>query len=96
MYAVRNDLTLNLGYFARYDELAFEEYRLNVWEDLQANHPDAQTIYILSDPEYISYAEENLVDDMYICEIDGFTVLISVQNALAQDISEFSPDCSSP
>jgi hypothetical protein len=82
-FAVRNHLTLNLGYFARSDELAFEEYRDKVWEDLKAQKSDAQTIYILSDPEYITFAKENLADNMFICEIDDFTVLFSVENKLA-------------
>jgi hypothetical protein len=96
IYAVRNHLTLNLGYFARSDTLAFKEYSEKVWEDLQANRPDAQTIYILTDPEYITVAKENLADDMFICEIDSFTVLFSAENELAQAISEFSPYCSVP
>ncbi len=96
MYAVRNQLTLNLGYFARSDEQAFTEYRQKVWEDLQADRPDAQTIYILTDPEYITVAKEKLSDELFICEIDSFTVLFSAENELAQAISEFSPYCSVP
>jgi hypothetical protein len=96
LYAVRNHLTLNLGYFARSDTLAFEEYSQKVWEDLQAHRPDAQTLYILSNPEYTTFAKENLADDMFICEIDDFTVLFSAENELAQAISEFSPYCSVP
>lgn len=96
LYAVRNHLTLNLGYFARNETLAFEEYSEKVWEDLQAHRPDAQTIYILSDPDWITFAKENLADDMFICEIDGFTVLFSTENELTQAISEFSPYCSVP
>ena len=89
-------MTLNLGYFARYDTQAFEEFSQKVWEDLQAHRPDAQTIYVLSTPEYITFAKENLADYIFICEIDGFTVLFSAENELAQAISEFSPYCSVP
>ena len=96
LFAVRNHLTLNLGYFARYDTLAFQEYSEKVWEDLQANRPDAQTIYILSDPEWITIAKENLADELFICQIDGFTVLFSAENELVQAISEYSPYCSMP
>ena len=96
LFAVRNHLTLNLGYFARYDTLAFQEYSEKVWEDLQDNRPDAQTIYILSDPEWITIAKENLADELFICQIDGFTVLFSAENELAQAVSEFSPYCSMP
>jgi hypothetical protein len=96
LFAVRNHLTLNLGYFARYDTLAFEEYSEKVWEDLQANRPDVQTIYILSDPEWITLAKENLADELFICEIDGFTALFSAENELAQAVSEYSPYCSVP
>jgi hypothetical protein len=95
-YAVRNQLTLNLGYFARSDTLAFEEYSKKVWEDLQADKPDAQTIYILSSPEWITLARKDLTDDMFICEIDDFTVLFSPENGLAQAISDFSPYCPVP
>jgi len=96
LYGVRNHLTLNLGYFTRSDTLAFKEYSEKVWEDLQAHRPDAQTIYILSDPEWITLAKENLADELFICEIDDFTVLFSAENGLAQRISEFSPYCSIP
>ena len=96
IYAVRNHLTLNLGYFARNDTLAFKEYSEKVWEDLQAHRPDAQTIYILTDPEYITVAKETLADELFICEIDSFTVLFSAENELAQAISGFSPYCSVP
>jgi hypothetical protein len=96
MYAVRNNLTLNLGYFARYDEQAFEGYRQDVWEDLKSNRPDALTMYILSDPEYITFARQHLANAMFICEIDDFTVLFSVENELSSEIPEFSPDCSDP
>jgi hypothetical protein len=96
IYAVRNHLTLNLGYFARSDTQAFAEYSKEVWTDLQGHRPDAQTIYVLSDPEYVTFARENLVDDMFICEIDGFTVLFSGKNELVGEISDYSPYCSSP
>lgn len=96
LYAVRNQLTLNLGYFARYDELAFKEYSQQVWEDLKAYKPDDLTTYILSDPEYVTFAKENLANHMFICEIDGFTALLSSENELAQTISEFSSYCTVP
>jgi hypothetical protein len=96
IYAVRNQLTLNLGYFARYDMLAFAEYSQKVWEDLKANQPDSQTIYILTEPEYITFARDNLADDMFICMIDTFTVLFSEENKLAQAAPETFDDCPIP
>jgi hypothetical protein len=96
IFAVRNQLTLNLGYFARSDELAFEAYRNKVWEDLKAQKSDGQTIYILSNPEYITFAKENLVNNMFVCEIDEFTVLFSAENELVQSIPDFSSYCSGP
>jgi hypothetical protein len=95
-YAVRNHLTLNLGYFARYDEQAFAEYRQVTWEDLKAHHPDAHTVYVLTDPTYISYARQNLTNTMFICEIDGFTALFSADNQLSQAMNDFSSSCSIP
>jgi hypothetical protein len=96
LFAVRNHLTLNLGYFARSDEMAFEEYRNKVWEDLKAQKSDPQTLYILSDPETITFAKENLANNLFICEIDGFTLLFSAENELAQSIPDFSAYCSVP
>jgi hypothetical protein len=96
IFAVRNQLTLNLGYFARSDEQAFEEYRDKVWEDLKAQKSDAHTIYILSDPVFITFAKENLANHMFICEIDDFNVLFSAENELVQSIPDFSPYCSVP
>jgi hypothetical protein len=76
--------------------MAFEEYRNKVWEDLKAQKSDPQTLYILSEPETITFAKENLADNMFICEIDDFTVLFSAENELAQSIPDFSPNCSVP
>jgi hypothetical protein len=94
IYAVHNHLTLNLGFFARSDTEAFAAYALQVWDELQANQPDAQTIYVLTDEAWIALARDELADDLFVCEVDGFTVLLSRENGLVSsgiNLSQYCP-----
>jgi hypothetical protein len=96
LYAVRNNLTLNLGYFARSDRLAFKEYGDMVWEDLKANKVDSKTIYIITDLGWIEYVYVNLTDQMFICDVDGHTVLFSTENELVYTGADLFSICSVP
>ncbi len=96
IYAVHHHLTLNLGFFARSDTEAFASYALQVWDDLQANRSDAQTIYILTDEEWIALARDELAEELLVCEVDGFTVLLSRENGLAGSGFDLSADCMIP
>jgi hypothetical protein len=96
LFAVKNHFTLNLGYFARSDTLAFKEYAYQVWNNLKAKKTDGQTLYILTEPEWTQFAKANLVDTLLICEIDGYNVLFSAENELAKQNFDFSTDCSIP
>lgn len=96
IYAVRNHLTLNIGYFARSDMGAIEAYGQKKWEDLQANQADPQTIYIITDPNMIAYAKKALSANLFTCEVDDLTVLFSPENELAKAESAHSGYCTSP
>ena len=95
-YAVRSHLTLNLGIFARSDTAALAEYALQTWDDLQANRPDAETIYVLTDPEWIELARNALADDLLVCEVDGFTVLLSPENGVTRTWAGLPSHCVGP
>ena len=95
-YAVRSHLTLNLGIFARSDTQALAGYALQTWDDLQANRPDAETIYVLTDPEWIELARNALADDLLVCEVDGFTVLLSPENGVTRTWAGLPSHCVGP
>jgi hypothetical protein len=94
IYAVHNNLTMNLGYFTRSNTLAYSDYAQQVWVDLKVNQSDPSTIYILTEPEWIDYARANLAGEMYVCEVDGYNVLFSSENGLTQTGFDLSPYCS--
>jgi hypothetical protein len=96
LYAVQNGLTLNLGLFARSDAAAFAAYAFQVWEALQDGKADAATLYILSDPEWVVQARQALADRLLVCQVDGFTVLLSPQNDLARAWAERPSYCIDP
>lgn len=96
IFAVHNRLTLNLGYFARSDAQAFQDYAQQTWADLKGNQTDARTIYILSDPEWIAFAKGNLTRNLYFCELDEFAILFSADNAVAQTDFNAPLYCSIP
>jgi hypothetical protein len=96
IFAVHNRLTMNLGYFARGNTAALQDYAQQVWVDLKTNKSDPQTIYILTDPEWAEYARTNLAGELVVCAVDGYTVLLSSENSLTQADFDLSPYCSIP
>jgi hypothetical protein len=95
LYAVNHGLTLNLGYFARSDAQAFQAYADQVWQDLQANRLDNQTIYILTDEQMIAIARTRLAGNLFVCQVGGYTVLLSQENDLSRSGFDLSPYCAS-
>jgi hypothetical protein len=96
IFAAHHHLTLNTGYFARWDGRALRAYGDQAWKDLRNGNPDHQTIYMLNDPKWVQDAKTNLADEMYICELDDYTVLFSTENALAKSNTDLTPYCLIP
>jgi hypothetical protein len=89
-------LTLNWGYFSRAQYDAIAKYAEGVWEDLKVGRADKETIYIFWDSDGERLAQEYLSDHMLICQIDGFSVVFSVDNKLTQTNLDLSRYCVLP
>ena len=96
LYARQNKLTLNWGYFSRAQYDAIAKYAEGVWEDLKVGRADKETIYIFWDSDGERLAQEYLSDHMLICQIDGFSVVFSVDNKLTQINLDLSRYCVLP
>jgi hypothetical protein len=96
IYAVHNHLTLNRGYFARSDIQAMRAYGVKVWKDLQSRQAERDTVYILTGDKEISFAQEKLAKDMYVCEIDDYSVVFSAENELTHANVNLADDCLVP
>ena len=96
VYARQHQLTINLGYFARSDLPAIQAHARQVWQDLLAGQPDERTLYVLITPEWADLARYDLTDSLYICEVDGLTVMFSPENGLAATDYARAPTCTAP
>jgi hypothetical protein len=96
LYALQNKLTLNCGYFSRADYDVIDKYAMQVWEELKAGKSDAQTIYIFWDPNWAGSIKEYLLDHMLTCWVDGYSVILSVDNELTQTNLDLTRYCSAP
>lgn len=96
LYAAHNQLTINIGYFARSDERAFEEYANEVWKALNNHQIDARTMFVITNLEWLKTARANLSDEMLICKVDDFNVLLSAQNEITQSNVDLFAYCSVP
>jgi hypothetical protein len=96
LYARENKLTLNFGYFGRGPYSAIENYTNGVWTDIKAGKVDPDTLYIFWEPEYKGLVQKYLSDHMLICQIDGFSVGLSVVNKLKQTNFDLSHFCVAP
>jgi hypothetical protein len=95
-YAQKNRMTLNWGYFARADYEAIENDGNQIWTDLQAHKADNQTMYFFWSPEWVASAKTALKSNMVICDVDGFTVVLSAENKLVEMKTYLSPYCTFP
>ena len=82
IYASRNHMTLNTGYFARADYAAIEAYGNQAWQDLKAGQADADTLYLVWDETWAAEARRELSGTMLVCQVDGYSVLLSPENAI--------------
>ena len=96
LYARDHQLTLNTGYFSRADYAAIEAYANDAWEDLLAGHADPQTIYVFFGPEWTDLAKTRLSGKAVICEVDGYSVVLSPANRITQSGFDLGAYCSRP
>lgn len=96
IYAAHHQLTLNRGYFARGDDQALQAYGTQIWQDLQRRQAQPDTLYILTGPEEMAFAQAELAQAMYVCEVDNYTVVFSAENALTRANVDLAGDCLVP
>lgn len=96
IWAVQQDLTLNYAYFARSDRVAIRDAAKVAWEGLLAGQSDPHTLYVFSAPEYIREARDALAETMIVCEVDGYTVAVSRDNAVAESGFDVGMVCTVP
>ncbi len=94
LYARKNKISLNWGYFARADYDSINNYADQAWEDLINNQSDNQTLYLFWDPEWDAKITDMLSNSMTICQVDGFTVVLSSENGLAPTNPAVLKECS--
>lgn len=86
LYARKNQLTLNWGYFSRADLPAINKYGDQVWENLKNGHADPQTIYLIWRDDWIKNAKEILPLNLMICQVDNYWVVLSKENSLQKEL----------
>jgi hypothetical protein len=96
LYARKNNLTFNTGYFGRADYGAIEDYADRVWEDLKADRADDQTVYIFWGSDWEGLAADYLSGHMLICYVEGYHIVLAVNNKLTQTNFNLTPSCSFP
>jgi hypothetical protein len=96
LYARENQLTLNWGYFSRAEYVDIENYANRVWEGLKIGKTDQQTIYIFWGSDWEGLAKKELSKSMLICQVDGYEVVLSKNNDLAQTNFDLQQYCSFP
>jgi hypothetical protein len=96
LYARQNRMTLNFGYLSRGDYKAMEEYGESIWEGLKTGQADPESLYVLWDSEWDNFARQNLADEMVICSVDGYTVILSIDTGLNRGYSNLTDYCTVP
>ncbi len=96
LFGAQHQMTVNSGWFGRADYQAMEDWATQTWNDLNNGMADAHTLYILSETEYVVNARQKLAEEMYVCEIDNYTVLFARENPVSQTDFDFSNRCLIP
>ncbi len=96
LFARQNKMTLNWGYMARADYAGMATYAQNVMEGLKSGTADSETLYLFWDPEGIRIAQDSLSSRMLVCNVDDFTILLSLDNPLTRTNLDISPYCRVP
>ena len=74
-YAAVNDLSINMGYFARFDENKIKAARVKLTNELLAGDFDPKALYIFNDKKLWNIAIRKVHDDDLAGVLDGFKVL---------------------
>jgi hypothetical protein len=96
IYARQSNLLLNWGNFSRIDSENVIQYADNVWNDLAAEEPDNQTLYIFWDESWHSSEIESFSRFMYICKVDNYKLGFSTTNGLVDAGLDLEQFCAIP
>ena len=96
LYARRNRMTLNTGYFSRADMNSINLYAQQIWLGLKNGQMDNQTIYVFWDSSWETKVNSALSKSMVNCYIDGYHVLFSPENELMKSKADLSGYCTFP
>ncbi len=89
-------MTLNWGYFSRANLGAIRDHGNQAWEEILAGRADNDSLYIFWDPGWEEFVKADPSDKIILCQVDGFTVGLSQENALIQTGFDISPFCTLP
>jgi Family of unknown function (DUF6311) len=96
LYARQNRLTLNWGYFSRADYDALQKYGEVKWEDLKRGKGDPNTLYIFYTPDRMRLAQETLSNRFVTCRVDGYEVILTMDNGLTRTNTNLQNYCTIP
>lgn len=96
LFARKNKLTINWGYFSRANLGGIKEYGEQNWADILAGNADGESLFVFWDPEWTGFADGDAADWLVVCQVDGYTVGVSPNNTLVRTGGEFLRNCSFP
>lgn len=96
LYARKNYLTLNWGYFSRANLEEIKEYGEQLWFDVLSGKADESSLYILWDSEWLAKSGESVANNLIICKVDGYIVGFSPENSLVESSADLDSYCSFP
>jgi hypothetical protein len=95
LYAEQNHFTLNWGYFARAPYKDIEALSEGAWDGLLNGHTDDQTLYLIWDPAWVE-SLPRLSGKMYVCQVDGYNIVLAKDNRLVNTDFDLNRYCSPP
>lgn len=96
LYARKNHLTLNWGYFSRANLGAIKDHGDQLWNDILIGQADEETLFILWDPDWELVVGGAAADQLVLCEVDGFLVGLAPQNAIFTSATQLEERCMFP
>jgi len=80
LYARRNGMTLNWGYFSRANLGAIRDHGNQAWQEILAGRADKDSLYIFWDPGWEEFMKADPSDKIILSQVDGYTVGFSREN----------------
>lgn len=96
LYARKNHLTLNWGYFSRANLGAINEHGEQLWADILSGQADKESLFILWNPDWAELEGGGAADQLVLCEVDGFLVGLSPDNGVVKNVDSLSGLCEFP